>query len=84
MYCIDIHAAAPVVHQAAVAAWGTRQLAVLDAEDRLSVACEKGLTNDAVVLALREAFQVSCAWHALACAAFIHLCMCALHTGNAE
>jgi preprotein translocase subunit SecA len=43
--------------QAAVAAWGIRQLGILDAEDKLSVACEKGLSQDSVILALREAFQ---------------------------
>uniref|UniRef100_A0A7S0R9H9 Protein translocase subunit SecA n=1 Tax=Chlamydomonas leiostraca TaxID=1034604 RepID=A0A7S0R9H9_9CHLO len=42
---------------AAVASWGVRQLQPLDAEDRLSVACEKGLSEDPVVLALRAAFQ---------------------------
>jgi preprotein translocase subunit SecA len=46
--------------QEAVSAWGSRQLAVLEAEDRLSYACEKGVTEDPVLLALREAFQVRC------------------------
>ncbi|KXZ52913.1 hypothetical protein GPECTOR_8g291 [Gonium pectorale] len=41
----------------AVAAWGTRQLSELEAEDRLSVACEKGFTADPQLLQLREAFQ---------------------------
>ncbi|PNW75221.1 hypothetical protein CHLRE_12g517900v5 [Chlamydomonas reinhardtii] len=41
---------------AAVAAWGTRQLSELEAEDRLSVACEKGHTEDPELLKLREAF----------------------------
>lgn len=44
--------------QSAVTAWGTRQLAALDAEDRLSVACEKGYSEDPVTLKLREAYQV--------------------------
>jgi hypothetical protein len=47
-----------VLLQDAVSAWGSRQLAVLEAEDRLSVACEKGLTEDPVLLSLRQAFQV--------------------------
>ena len=34
------------------------RLELLDAEDRLSVACEKGFTEDAVTLQLRQAFQV--------------------------
>jgi hypothetical protein len=42
----------------AVAAWGQRQLSALDAEDRLSVACEKGVAEDEVTLALRQAYQV--------------------------
>jgi hypothetical protein len=42
----------------AVAAWGERQLNDLEAEDRLSVACEKGITEDEVTLALREGYQV--------------------------
>ncbi|GAX74750.1 hypothetical protein CEUSTIGMA_g2197.t1 [Chlamydomonas eustigma] len=43
--------------QAAVASWGERKLEVLDAEDRLSVACEKGFTEDSATLLLRQAFQ---------------------------
>ncbi|GIL47249.1 hypothetical protein Vafri_4093 [Volvox africanus] len=43
--------------EAAVKAWGTRQLSELEAEDRLSVACEKGFTEDPQLLQLREAFQ---------------------------
>ncbi len=42
----------------AVGAWGERQLSALEAEDRLSVACEKGLSEDEVTLALRAAYQV--------------------------
>ncbi|EFJ50912.1 hypothetical protein VOLCADRAFT_57571 [Volvox carteri f. nagariensis] len=42
---------------AAVAAWGCRQLSELEAEDRLSVACEKGFTEDVQLLKLRDAFQ---------------------------
>mmetsp|Transcript_38121 Transcript_38121/g.107713 ORF Transcript_38121/g.107713 Transcript_38121/m.107713 type:complete len:597 (-) Transcript_38121:59-1849(-) len=41
----------------AVAAWGERQLMELEAEDRLSVACEKAPTEDAVTQKLRDAFQ---------------------------
>ncbi|MEW5312833.1 MAG: hypothetical protein WDW38_004438 [Sanguina aurantia] len=41
----------------AVSTWGLRKLSALEAEDRLSIACEKGATDDAVVLALREVFQ---------------------------
>ena len=36
------------------------RLEVLDAEDRLSIACEKGFTEDPVTLQLRKAFQVRC------------------------
>lgn len=39
---------------AAVAAWGTRQLSELEAEDRLSVACEKGHTEDPELLKVRQ------------------------------
>lgn len=42
---------------AAVTAWGQRQLTELDAEDRLSVACEKGFTEDPVIIQLRAAFK---------------------------
>ena len=41
----------------AVKAWGERQLQELDAEDRLSVACEKAPTDDATIQKLRDAFQ---------------------------
>ncbi|GFH12233.1 protein translocase subunit SecA [Haematococcus lacustris] len=44
--------------KAAAASWGERQLSLLEAEDRLSVACEKGVSSDPVILALREAFQL--------------------------
>lgn len=40
-----------------MAAWGVCTLSALDAEDRLSVACEKGVTSDEVILALRGAYQ---------------------------
>ncbi|KAI8466746.1 MAG: chloroplast-associated SecA protein [Monoraphidium minutum] len=43
--------------KAAKAAWGASSLALLDAEDRLSVACEKGASDDAVTLQLRGAYQ---------------------------
>ncbi|KAG1669742.1 hypothetical protein FOA52_001571 [Chlamydomonas sp. UWO 241] len=42
---------------AAKAAWGERTLGVLEAEDRLMVACERGVSEDAATLQLREAFQ---------------------------
>lgn len=42
----------------AVQTWGLRKLSALEAEDRLSVACEKGKTDDVVILALRQVFQV--------------------------
>jgi hypothetical protein len=51
-------AAARAAVKAAEAAWGSRALGLLDAEDRLSVACEKGATADAVLLQLRSAYQV--------------------------
>ena len=35
------------------------RLEVLDAEDRLSIACEKGFSEDPVTLQLRKAFQVT-------------------------
>lgn len=35
-----------------------RKLTLLDAEDRLSVVCEKGVTEDPVILAMRGAYQV--------------------------
>ena len=41
----------------AVKQWGERQLDALEAEDRLSVACEKGPTEDPALLALRDAFR---------------------------
>ena len=41
---------------AAVGAWGERQLDELDAEERLAFACEKAPTSDPVALALRAAF----------------------------
>ncbi len=47
-----------VSRQLAVTTWGVRQLLPLDAEDRLSIACEKGVSEDPVILALRDAFQV--------------------------
>eukprot|EP00227_Mantoniella_beaufortii_P019152 CAMPEP_0197574944 /NCGR_PEP_ID=MMETSP1326-20131121/515_1 /TAXON_ID=1155430 /ORGANISM="Genus nov. species nov., Strain RCC2288" /LENGTH=1006 /DNA_ID=CAMNT_0043137615 /DNA_START=211 /DNA_END=3227 /DNA_ORIENTATION=- len=42
---------------AAAAAWGERSLEALDAEDRLSFACEKAPTEDAAALKLRAAFN---------------------------
>lgn len=43
---------------AAKAAWGARQLAELEAEERLAIACEKGPTSDPIIAQLRAAFQV--------------------------
>lgn len=43
---------------AAKGAWGERQLAELEAEDRLAVACERAPTSDPVIAKLRAAFQV--------------------------
>lgn len=51
-------AAGKAAAKAAAAAWGERSLALLDAEDRLSVACEKGATDDDVLLRLRAVYQV--------------------------
>lgn len=43
--------------QTAVEAWGQKSLTELEAEDRLSYACEKGPTEDAVISKLRIAFE---------------------------
>ena len=40
----------------ACSVWGERSLEALDAEERLSFACEKGPSEDAAILALREVF----------------------------
>ena len=40
----------------AIANWGERSLEILEAEDRLSFACEKGPTDDEAFLAIRDAF----------------------------
>ncbi len=63
-------AAPPTVHLLAAArgrrrqavaearsAWGARALPDLEAEDRLSVACERAPTSDPVIASLRAAFQ---------------------------
>ena len=42
---------------AAKAAWGERALQDLEAEDRLSIACEKAPSSDPVISKLRAAFQ---------------------------
>ena len=42
---------------AAVAGWGERAVDALDAEDRLSFACEKAPTDDEAALKLRAAFN---------------------------
>lgn len=41
----------------AVKEWGERSMDALQAEDKLSVACEKGPTDDAALLAIRAAFR---------------------------
>lgn len=43
--------------QSAVGAWGQKSLTELEAEDRLSYACEKGPTQDDVIFNLRKAFK---------------------------
>ncbi|KAH9313109.1 hypothetical protein KI387_028144, partial [Taxus chinensis] len=43
--------------QMAVRTWGKRSLTELEAEDRLSYACEKGPTQDEVIAKLRSVFQ---------------------------
>lgn len=53
-------AAGKAASKAAAAAWGERSLPLLEAEDRLSVACEKGSTDDEVLLKLRAVYQVRC------------------------
>lgn len=50
-------AAARSAVKAATALWGSQALPLLEAEDRLSVACEKGDTSDEVLLQLRRAYQ---------------------------
>uniref|UniRef100_A0A383WI89 chloroplast protein-transporting ATPase n=1 Tax=Tetradesmus obliquus TaxID=3088 RepID=A0A383WI89_TETOB len=50
-------AAGKAASKAAAAAWGERSLPLLEAEDRLSVACEKGSTDDEVLLKLRAVYQ---------------------------
>lgn len=42
---------------AAKEAWGSKMLEELDAEERLSFACEKAATNDRITLLLRSAFK---------------------------
>lgn len=42
----------------AVETWGASSLNPLEAEDRLSIACEKAPTDDVVIQTLRAAFQV--------------------------
>eukprot|EP00803_Ostreobium_quekettii_P009152 evm.model.scf_753.3 EVM.evm.TU.scf_753.3 scf_753:30682-44472(-) len=53
----ETEALAKAAVEAAVEAWGSRQLELLEAEERLSVACEKAPTKDATLSRLREAFQ---------------------------
>eukprot|EP00955_Chlamydomonas_euryale_P002386 25906-Chlamydomonas_euryale.AAC.1 len=38
-------------------AWGERKLPLLEAEDRLMVACERGVTEDEATLKLRDAYN---------------------------
>lgn len=44
--------------ETAVDAWGQKSMTELEAEDRLSYACEKGPTEDVVISKLRLAFEV--------------------------
>jgi preprotein translocase subunit SecA len=43
----------------ATGAWGERSLPLLEAEDKLSVACERGAADDPATLALRAAFNAA-------------------------
>lgn len=43
--------------QTSIAAWGENSLTELEAEDKLSYACEKGPTEDDVMFKLRKAFE---------------------------
>jgi preprotein translocase subunit SecA len=43
----------------AIKAWGERKLPLLEAEDRLSVACERGAADDPATLALRAAYNAA-------------------------
>eukprot|EP00798_Chlamydomonas_sp_ICE-L_P023574 gene23574-9099_t len=49
--------AAKKAAEAAVQGWGRWSLPALEAEDRLSVACEKGFSDDPVILELRAVHQ---------------------------
>jgi len=51
---LDVQAVA-----AAKEAWGSKRLEELDAEERLSFACEKAATEDRITLMLRSAFKVA-------------------------
>uniref|UniRef100_A0A061SHA1 Protein translocase subunit SecA n=1 Tax=Tetraselmis sp. GSL018 TaxID=582737 RepID=A0A061SHA1_9CHLO len=53
----DAKALARGAVEAAVDAWGKRQMEELEAEDRLSFACEKAPTADPVIMKIREAFR---------------------------
>lgn len=44
--------------RAAKKEWGERKLEELEAEERLSVVCERSPVSDPVISQLREAFQV--------------------------
>ena len=52
----ELEKAAKAAAAAAATAWGGKQLAPLEAEDRLSIACEKAPTSDPVLGELREVF----------------------------
>lgn len=43
--------------QSAKQAWGSQRLEELDAEERLSFACEKAATEDKITLQLRSALK---------------------------
>jgi preprotein translocase subunit SecA len=61
LFPCELSADTAALLEAAVAnaaeAWGGKSLEALEAEDRLSVACERAPTDDATTLALREAFN---------------------------
>ena len=56
---------------AAKDAWGVKALEELDAEERLSFACEKAATEDKITLMLRSAFKVRLENIELSCFTFM-------------
>eukprot|EP00850_Spirogloea_muscicola_P005218 SM000023S07674 [mRNA] locus=s23:697023:703298:- [translate_table: standard] len=53
----ETHSEAETMVDTVVAAWGERSLPELEAEERLSYACEKGPTSDEVIGQLRQCFR---------------------------